>query len=81
MPDGHLTGMPMAITAENLAEQYDISRAACDEYALRSQHARGQAQKNGYFDAEIAPVELVSRRGTKFLTPMSILGLMRASSR
>ena len=59
------TGMPMAITAENLAEQYDISRAACDEYALRSQHAWGQAQKNGYFDAEIAPVELVSRRGTK----------------
>ena len=58
------TGMPMAITAENLAEQYEISRAACDEYALRSQHAWGHAQKNGYFNAEIAPIELVSRRGT-----------------
>ncbi len=34
--DTHVN-MGMAITAENLAEQYGISRAQCDEYALRSQ--------------------------------------------
>ena len=31
------TGMPMAITAENLAVEYQLSRGECDEYALRSQ--------------------------------------------
>ncbi len=37
------TGMPMAITAENLAEKYSISRAECDAYALRSQKAWAEA--------------------------------------
>jgi acetyl-CoA acetyltransferase family protein len=58
------TGFPMAITAENLAEQYDISRDAVDAYALRSQQTWANAQKNGYFDAEIAAIELQSRKGT-----------------
>ena len=31
------TGMPMAITAENLAQQYNISREDCDRYALQTQ--------------------------------------------
>ena len=57
------TGMPMAITAENLAVQYDISRRACDEYAERSQKAWGHAQANGWFADEIAPIELKSRKG------------------
>ena len=30
-------GIPMAITAENLAEQYGVTRSDCDEYALQSQ--------------------------------------------
>ncbi|MBV71094.1 MAG: acetyl-CoA C-acyltransferase [Myxococcales bacterium] len=58
------TGMPMAITAENLAEQYEISREQCDQYALRSQQAWGQANEKGYFKAEIAPIELKTRKGT-----------------
>ena len=57
------TGFPMAITAENLAEQYDISRDACDEYALRSQQTWANAQEKGYFKDEIAPIEIKSRRG------------------
>jgi acetyl-CoA acetyltransferase family protein len=57
------TGMPMAITAENLSEKYDISRQACDEYAQRSQQAWGHAQANGWFADEIAPIELKSRKG------------------
>jgi acetyl-CoA acyltransferase 2 len=57
------TGMPMAITAENLAEQYQISRRACDEYALRSQKSWAAANQAGFFQAEIAPFELKTKRG------------------
>jgi acetyl-CoA acetyltransferase family protein len=59
------TGLPMAVTAENLAEQYDITREDCDAYALRSQSAWATAQANGWFADEIAPVEIKSRRGVK----------------
>jgi len=58
-------GTPMGITAENLAEKYDISRQECDEFAVRSQQTWGEAKKNGLFDLEIAPVEITSKRGTK----------------
>ncbi len=58
------TGFPMAITAENLAEQYDISREACDEYAARSQATWAAAQAAGKFADEIAPLELKSRKGS-----------------
>ena len=58
------TGTPMGITAENLAEKYDISRRECDEFAVRSQVAWGEAKKNGVFDLEIAPVEISGKRGT-----------------
>ncbi len=58
------TGFPMAITAENLAEQYDISREACDEFALRSQQTWAHAQANGYFDEEIASIEIKTRKGS-----------------
>lgn len=50
--------LPMGITAEKLADKYGITRAQCDEFALRSQHAWGAAHKAGVFHAEIAPVEL-----------------------
>ena len=56
-------GMPMAITAENLAERYGIAREACDEFALKSQDAAVQAQSNGYFSEEIAPLEIKDRKG------------------
>jgi acetyl-CoA acetyltransferase family protein len=57
------TGMPMAITAENLAEKYGITRAECDAYALRSQKAWAEAQAAGRFADEIAPIEMKSKRG------------------
>ena len=57
------TDMPMAITAENLATQYNISRADCDEYALRSQKTWANAQENGFFDDEICPIEIKTRKG------------------
>jgi acetyl-CoA acetyltransferase family protein len=57
------TGMPMAITAENLAEKYGISRAECDAYALRSQKAWGDADAQGRFADEIVPIEIKTRKG------------------
>lgn len=57
------TGMPMAITAENLAEKYGISREECDAYALRSQKAWAEAQAAGRFADEIAPLELRTKKG------------------
>ncbi len=61
------TGMPMAITAENLAEKYEVSREACDAYAIESQKRWATANEAGYFDAEMAPVTITSRRGEKVI--------------
>ncbi|XP_013104201.1 acetyl-CoA acetyltransferase, cytosolic [Stomoxys calcitrans] len=54
----------MGITAENLAKDYNICREDQDKYAVRSQNLAENAQKNGYFDKEITPVEIVDRNGT-----------------
>ncbi|KAH8303687.1 hypothetical protein KR018_011688, partial [Drosophila ironensis] len=55
----------MGITAENLAEQFHISREAQDAQAVRSQNLAEEAQKCGYFDKEIVPVEIKDRKGTQ----------------
>jgi len=59
------TGCTMAITAENLAEKYSITREECDAYGLRSQQTWAAAQEAGRFTAEMAPIEIKSRKGTK----------------
>jgi len=46
----------MIETAEVVAERYGISREAQDEYALQSQQRTAQAQAEGRFNAEIAPL-------------------------
>lgn len=56
--------MPMAITAENLARQYEISREQSDEFSMRSQRAAVKAANDGYYAAEIAPVEVAGRKGS-----------------
>ena len=56
-------GCGMAITAENLAEKYDLSREQVDEYALRSQTAARHAQKAGWLAEEIVPVTIKDRKG------------------
>jgi acetyl-CoA C-acetyltransferase len=53
----------MGITAENIAEKYDISREAQDAFAYKSQQKAIQAQDSGAFDEEIVPVTVKSRRG------------------
>jgi acetyl-CoA C-acetyltransferase len=53
----------MGITAENLAEQYSISREAQDEFAAASQNKAEAARREGRFDAEIVPVTIKGRKG------------------
>lgn len=49
--------MTMIETAEIVADRYNVSRDAQDEYALQSQQRTAQAQAEGRFDAEIAPMK------------------------
>ena len=53
----------MGITAENIADKYDISRDEQDAFAATSQQRTEAAQEAGHFDAEIVPVEIPQRRG------------------
>ncbi|HCD1987727.1 TPA: acetyl-CoA C-acetyltransferase [Staphylococcus aureus] len=53
----------MGITAENLVEQYGISREEQDTFAVNSQHKAVRAQQNGEFDSEIVPVSIPQRKG------------------
>ena len=50
--------MVMGDTAELVAKRYQISREAQDEYALLSQQRTAQAQQEGFFDDELAPMEV-----------------------
>lgn len=53
----------MGLTAENLAEKYNISREEQDEIALRSHHNAEKAAADGRFKEEIMPVEIPQRKG------------------
>ncbi|WP_313604555.1 3-oxoadipyl-CoA thiolase [Rhizobium sp.] len=53
----------MPETAENVAEEYGISREDQDAFALRSQLKAAAAQENGRLDAEITPVVIPQRKG------------------
>jgi len=57
-PNDGLTDVYIAMgqTAENVAEQEQVSREEMDEFALRSQQRAVEAQKNGFFEREITPV-------------------------
>lgn len=49
---------PMGITAENLAEKFEISRDACDEFSFTSHLRAEKAYKEGFLQGEIAPFSL-----------------------
>lgn len=53
----------MGVTAENVAERYEVGREAQDELAVTSHQRAVNAQAEGYFDAQIAPVSVPQRRG------------------
>jgi acetyl-CoA C-acetyltransferase len=56
-------GYHMGITAENLAEQYQITRDEQDLFATASQNKAERARSEGRFKDEIAPVTVKARRG------------------
>ena len=53
----------MGLTAENVARQYEISRAEQDAFALRSHQRAATAQDSGKFDDEVVPLELTAKLG------------------
>ncbi|XP_070589898.1 acetyl-CoA acetyltransferase, cytosolic-like [Erythrolamprus reginae] len=53
----------MGVTAENVAKQWKVTRKEQDQQAVISQNKAENAQKAGYFDKEIVPVVVSSRRG------------------
>lgn len=53
----------MGITAENIAEQYGLTREELDEFSLASQQKAEAAIKAGKFKDEIVPVEVPQRKG------------------
>lgn len=56
-------GYHMGQTAENVAEQWQISRDMQDEFALASQNKAEAAQKAGRFDDEVVPFTVKTRKG------------------
>ncbi len=61
-------GMPMALTAEKLAEQYRITQDEVDEFSVLSQKRFAAAQEAGRFADELAPVEIAARKGVVSLS-------------
>ncbi len=58
-----LLGYHMGVTAENIAEKYQISRQEQDEYALMSHQRACNAIEQGWFKDEIIPVEVKTKKG------------------
>ncbi len=59
----HHTGIVMGLTAENVAEKYEISRQDQDEFAYTSQMRAKAAMASGRFKDEIVPVVIPGKRG------------------
>jgi acetyl-CoA C-acetyltransferase len=53
--------IPMGLTAENVADRWNVSREDMDRYAQRSQERAVAAQESGFFDREVTPWDGVSR--------------------
>lgn len=58
----------MGITAENVAEEFGVTREMQDEFALRSQNRAEAAQKSGRFKDEIVPVTVKNRKSEVVVT-------------
>ncbi len=56
----------MGITAENIAEKFEISREEQDSFACASQNKAEKAQKEHNFEGEIIPIEIKSRKDSTF---------------
>jgi acetyl-CoA acetyltransferase family protein len=58
-------GCSMAVTAENCAAKYNVTREEQDAYAIRSQQLADKAWKEGRLEEEVVPVEIKSRKGVE----------------
>ncbi len=86
-----LSGNTMGETAENVAEEYNVSREDQDAFAFRSQTLAEKAIKEGKFKEQIVPVEIPQRKGDpkvfdtdehpRFGTTMEMLQKLRAPFR
>ena len=56
-------GLPMALTAEKLAERYGITQDEVDEYSVSSQRRWAAADEAGRFKEELAPLEVKGKKG------------------
>lgn len=58
---------PMIISAENIAERFDISREECDAYSLQSHRKAAAAWNSGVFEGQIVPIEVNLGKGKTML--------------
>ena len=81
-----LTDCHMGVTAENVAGDYEISRADQDEFSYQSQKKTTEAWERGAFADEIVPVEVKSKKGSVSIdkdehfrpdTTIEVLGKLR----
>jgi acetyl-CoA C-acetyltransferase len=54
----------MGMAAEFIADEYEVTREAMDQFALRSHERAVTAQEKGWFNDEIVPVQVAGRKGT-----------------
>jgi acetyl-CoA acetyltransferase family protein len=64
-PNGYSQAVRDFLAQAHHSEAYDISREAQDRFALRSHQKAVDATEQGRFDAELTPVEVVERKGTR----------------
>ena len=64
LEDAYEPGRAMGTFAEDIATEYQFTRAAMDDYAIQSLTRAQGAQKSGAFDREIVAVEVKGRKGT-----------------
>lgn len=78
---------PLTLTAENIAQEYPVSRDDQDKFALHSQEKAQQAVENGRLAKEIIPVSIPQRKKDPLLfeqdeflrlSPLDVLGKLRA---
>jgi acetyl-CoA C-acetyltransferase len=68
LEDAYEPGRAMGTFAEDISREYQFTRAAMDDYAIKSLTRAQRATKDGSFDREIVPVEVKGRKGTETVT-------------
>ena len=68
LEDAYEPGRAMGTFAEDIAREYQFTRAQMDDYAIASLHRAQKAQADGSFEREIVPVEVQGRKGAVTVT-------------